>query len=38
MAKMCFDIKNSYKILFASFSLFFAFKQAKEQILFQMQP
>ena len=38
MAKNCFDLKNSLNIFFASFSLFFAFKQAKEQILFQMHP
>ena len=34
MAKMVFDPKNSKKNCFVSFSSYFAFKQAKEQILF----
>ena len=38
MAKTVFDLKNSEKNVLGSFSSIFAFKQAKEQILFQMQP
>ena len=38
MAKTVFDLKNSKKKLFWPFSSVFVFKQAKEQILFQVQP
>ena len=34
--KRFFDLKNSFKKCFPPFSLFFAFKQAKGQILFQV--
>ena len=38
MAKTVFDLKNSKKKLFWPFSSVFVFKQAKEQILIQVQP
>ena len=36
MAKTDFDLKNSKTICFVSISSVFAFKQAKEHILFQL--
>ena len=37
MAKTVFDLKNSKKNIFWSISSVFAFKQAKEHILFQVK-
>ena len=38
MAKTVFDLKKSKKNWFSPFSSVFPFKQAKEQILFHVQP
>ena len=38
MAEIVFDLKNSITIFVLPFSSVFVFKQAKEQILFQVQP